>query len=286
MRHDPPLVYDCIRCGHSCRSFEVQVEVDEARRLNLQGPNGRPGFITLPVDERGCGYLTSDSTCRLHLEGGPQAKPSACRSFPLVVRQTPDGLFTGVSFCCTAVRTQQGRPLRDHDLAAVKSEGIAESDYAQYLLLEPRLRQARDEPAVLLETTAQELAPYVLELVLILEAGRPENIPTLYAAVAEGTLPSRLLGQVVSLGQPWWTCRPPAAGLAHLYLDHVLHRKDLALMAPELATISFVLRTYLLRWYAHACADWSLAVDIVERHAGLHASGLEPFFLSVAQRLA
>lgn len=286
MRHDPALAYDCIRCGHSCRSFEVQVEQTEAEQLGLQGAPGRPGFLVLPITTQGCTYLTADALCGLHRDRGPAGKPSACRSFPLVARHTPDGLFTGLSFCCTAVRTQQGRPLSQHDLTGVEVEPIPEAGYAEYLQLESRLRAGLAEPALLLGLAPSEMAGFGLELVLMVEAGRPENLPALYQKVAEGFLPSRLLGRTIELGQPWWTCTPPAGGLALLYLNHVLDRKDLALVKPELATIAFVTRAYLLRWYAHTSGDWSLAVDLVERHAGLHARGLEPFFASVAQRLA
>ncbi|MGE0489514.1 MAG: YkgJ family cysteine cluster protein [Vulcanimicrobiota bacterium] len=285
MRHDPPLTYDCIRCGHSCRSFEVQVELAEAERLGLSGSPGRPGFLVLPTTTQGCSYLTADSLCGLHCDRGPEAKPSACRSFPLVARHTPDGLFTGLSFCCTAVRTQHGRPLAQHDLAGVELEPVPEAGYDEYVELESRLRAGLDEPADLLGLAPSEMAGFVVELVLIVEAGHPDNLPALYQKVTEGLLPSRLLGRTVEVGRPWWTCTPPADGLALRYLNHVLHRKDLALLDPDLAVVSFVMRAYLLRWYAHTSGDWSRAVDIVERHAGLHARGLEPFFASVAQRL-
>ncbi len=61
-----------------------------------------------------CVFLRDDGLCRVHSELGIESKPLGCRQFPFMIRPTPDGIVVGVSFFCTAVQQNAGRPLEEH----------------------------------------------------------------------------------------------------------------------------------------------------------------------------
>ena len=142
--HLPSLHYDCISCGKSCRELQVEVTAQESLRLK-QSPTTqaweKAGYtplqlvgeeIFLSKTESGdCRYLTDEIRCSLHQEGGFAHKPRACQEFPFVTRPTPDGVFVGLSFYCTAVAESRGREMtgRQDELAFLlvssRSEPVA-----------------------------------------------------------------------------------------------------------------------------------------------------------------
>lgn len=120
----PPLTYDCVSCGKSCTDFQVEVDAQDVPRLRdsavtqslmkqgyepLQVVNSKV-FIEKLEDGR-CRYLDEQTLCRLHAEGGFLHKPRTCQTFPFVPRATPDGVYVGLSFYCTAVAESRGREL-------------------------------------------------------------------------------------------------------------------------------------------------------------------------------
>jgi len=115
--------YDCVQCGRSCKAgWDIAVEEPVRRVLE-----GHP--LTLRViQEHGaaliekksgivlnmtpaCGYLEPDLLCGIHRHIGVEAKPNICRLFPYIFSHTPEGTYVGVSYSCTAVRENLGRPL-------------------------------------------------------------------------------------------------------------------------------------------------------------------------------
>lgn len=61
-----------------------------------------------------CVFLREDQLCQVHAEAGLEAKPLQCQQFPFIPVNTPDGVFVGLSFLCTAVQREHGRPAVEH----------------------------------------------------------------------------------------------------------------------------------------------------------------------------
>lgn len=121
--------YDCVQCAKGCRS-PWRIRIDPASESKIYGSDldrrlreqlHEPTLITeldgtvLPARrERGACVFLNGNLCSVHSEMGVDAKPLACRQFPFLYQPTPDGMFVGVSFYCTAVQENSGRLLADH----------------------------------------------------------------------------------------------------------------------------------------------------------------------------
>ncbi len=129
--------YDCVQCGRSCKAgWDIAVEEPVRRQLE-----GHP--LTLRVIQQhgaalvekktgpvlnmtpACGYLEPDLLCGIHRHIGVEAKPNICRLFPYILSSTPEGTYVGVSYSCTAVRQNSGRPLsvQGEEIAALLKSG-------------------------------------------------------------------------------------------------------------------------------------------------------------------
>lgn len=121
----PGQNYDCLRCGRSCTSsWRVPVDPGYAARLsslrlvdNAFEPAQRG--LALRLEGERCVFLDQGASCRIHAQLGASEKPNTCQLFPFLPVETPDGLFVGASFYCTAIAQNHGRPLAAHsdDLA-------------------------------------------------------------------------------------------------------------------------------------------------------------------------
>lgn len=126
--HFAPLQnYDCVQCGRSCQAgWDIPVEPHvqaqiEGHSLTLRviqergsaflEKKGQTVLNMTPGNPR-CGFLEPDLLCGLHRHLGVTAKPTTCRLFPLIISQAPDGYHVGVSYSCTGVRQNSGRPLQ------------------------------------------------------------------------------------------------------------------------------------------------------------------------------
>ena len=124
----PILNYDCLGCGKSCTAFEVEITSEELARLRdfpLTRELELAGLTPLKVMDSGrifagkeqggrCSYLTSQTRCSIHEHHGYASKPLPCRDFPFHAKLTPEGVYIGLSFTCTAVVQSYGRPLEAH----------------------------------------------------------------------------------------------------------------------------------------------------------------------------
>lgn len=124
--------YDCVMCGAGCESlWTVPVEAHvvekiEAHPLGIRVINengaafsreedgGYAIFYKDPANPR-CGFLREDKLCSIHAELGMEEKPLTCQQFPFHLTETPDGVYVGVSYMCTAARQNSGRPLAAHE---------------------------------------------------------------------------------------------------------------------------------------------------------------------------
>ncbi|GMU51731.1 MAG: hypothetical protein AMXMBFR33_08770 [Candidatus Xenobia bacterium] len=184
--HFPPLRYDCIQCGKSCGHWRVLVEEEARQRLEKTElaeqarKQGYQPFVACndglhrlgfrPEDDK-CVFLRSDMLCAVHAELGAAAKPRACRQFPFFLVETPDGPFAGLSFRCTAVKQQVGRPMEVHrpQLEELRATGqyprVGEGpipltpghflDWAGYLSLESFARESLSDPWRMLAVPAR-----------------------------------------------------------------------------------------------------------------------------------
>jgi len=122
--------YDCLQCGRGCRAgWDIAVEPEVAQSL------GQHPLTLRVIQERGkafrhledrvyiensrefpvCGFLDENQLCAIHRDLGYQAKPATCKLFPFVATHTPDGYYAGVTYYCTAVRQNHGRPSSAHE---------------------------------------------------------------------------------------------------------------------------------------------------------------------------
>jgi Fe-S-cluster containining protein len=120
--------FECSQCGKCCRSgWVARVDIDKRSALrkayaDLVGTKeGRYSALRVLDDGRVATNLTDDkhcvfledttSNCNLQETGH---KPGACQQFPFMLRETPDGVVVGLSFLCTSVQKNEGKPLSSY----------------------------------------------------------------------------------------------------------------------------------------------------------------------------
>jgi Fe-S-cluster containining protein len=129
--------YDCVQCGKGCTTdWRVSVDPttrrtvkDSAIELRVIQEYGQAwidpehtGDARELTDESfvgrkpdgSCVFLNPQKLCGIHAEMGGPSKPVVCRMYPFEPVPTPDGMFVSVSFSCTAVQQNHGRPLEAH----------------------------------------------------------------------------------------------------------------------------------------------------------------------------
>lgn len=111
--------FECSSCGKCCRSSwspEVEPRAAEKIREHFRELPLRTlddGRILLPRAQDGaCGFLKEDDLCGLQ---SGSSKPLACRQFPFLFRETPEGIVVGVSHLCRSVQRNQGRELSSYE---------------------------------------------------------------------------------------------------------------------------------------------------------------------------
>ena len=126
------LHYDCGSCTKCCRTvWNVHVSPQAWDRIvgtplfeRMKAEHGRdPIYMDEVRGEKtalalvkpgGCIFLGPDRLCAVHRELGVDAKPLGCREFPFLPVPTPDGVYVGLSFYCSAVQAGHGRPIKAH----------------------------------------------------------------------------------------------------------------------------------------------------------------------------
>ena len=143
---DPQQNYDCLQCGRGCRAgWDIPVEPAVVARVQTlpvranafrqtyacpRHPQEVPDeggkcprchldavhqvFIQNSKDCPNCSFLDPDQLCSIHRQLGYEAKPATCKLFPFVLTQTPDGVYAGTTYYCTATRQNHGRPSSVH----------------------------------------------------------------------------------------------------------------------------------------------------------------------------
>jgi Fe-S-cluster containining protein len=122
----PNQYFTCISCGKCCGAWEIPVtqdEKDKIEKLNIPGhAPGKNKYFTGSRNAQGiyligkkggqCVFLDSDNLCLIHKHHGENAKPLACRTYPLDIFNWQDDV-TSASFRydCPAVSSQNGRKI-------------------------------------------------------------------------------------------------------------------------------------------------------------------------------
>lgn len=136
--------FDCASCTKCCRGWQVHVDPQSFYKVvgsplfkELESEHGQPPMARAEVDGEKtaltmmkgghCVFLTKDKLCSIHRDMGEKSKPMGCRQFPFLLRPTPDGVVVGVSFYCSAVQSDRGRPLDQH--AAELEDLLAHNRY-------------------------------------------------------------------------------------------------------------------------------------------------------------
>lgn len=130
LHFEPGLKYACVQCGFGCRTMEVQLdrpswEAIDGLPLDAMEPRARQaesavvaspagGVCALRQVDGKCLFLEGANLCGLHRVHGYDKKPQPCRDFPFRYTVTPDGVYVGLSFACTAIQTEQGPPVETH----------------------------------------------------------------------------------------------------------------------------------------------------------------------------
>jgi Fe-S-cluster containining protein len=120
----PGQNFDCSLCSKCCRGWRISV--DSATRERLVGSTvelrvlqqtGKPALqqnYAAKHSDGSCVFLDPENLCSIQTALGAEAKPRGCRHFPFRLCRTPDGIFAGVSFYCSAAQRNEGRPLAEH----------------------------------------------------------------------------------------------------------------------------------------------------------------------------
>jgi Fe-S-cluster containining protein len=134
------LTFTCRKCGDCCRTRAVPLAPGEKERiesLDLAAASDRvastPLFAPLPNGRtsshamhrlarvgNSCVFLEEDNSCLIHNLHGHDALPVACRQFPFLFAQGPDGITVSASFACLSVAEGTGTPMR-HQESEVRS---------------------------------------------------------------------------------------------------------------------------------------------------------------------
>src|SRR4051812_27025482 len=107
--------------------WDVPVTADEAARLRtrawdargvdpfvrrLMAGDGRPFRIRRDAGGR-CFFLAADNRCRIHSEISYDAKPEACKAFPLSLSDVGSTRHVRLSFWCPTVAADRGALITD-----------------------------------------------------------------------------------------------------------------------------------------------------------------------------
>lgn len=110
----PEADWQCAGCGECCRTDWI-VPVDPAVAAQLDGwyrgsatqATADPELLQLKHGGADCVFLLPDGICRIHCAHGYDAKPLACRLFPVALVRTPDSIDLSFAWDCPQVLPQR-----------------------------------------------------------------------------------------------------------------------------------------------------------------------------------
>jgi len=111
--------FTCQGCAACCQGWAVPVDEDTAQRLRAHDWGGEPfessrtagePFRVRLVNNR-CFFLDTENRCRIHREISYEAKPVACRAFPLAILDVAGTRYARLSYWCPTVVANEGKLL-------------------------------------------------------------------------------------------------------------------------------------------------------------------------------
>jgi lysine-N-methylase len=122
--------WDCHGCTDCCRAYRVGVTDDERKRIEAQSWDSDPAMHGTKFFVRdgwfsgkyrlnhrtdgACVFLDEKGGCRIHNKFGSEAKPLACRIYPIVLVPAGNHWRVGLRYACPSAVNDQGRPLSAH----------------------------------------------------------------------------------------------------------------------------------------------------------------------------
>lgn len=119
--------WSCHGCSQCCRGgLLISVTPAEKQRIEQQGWTAADGMetpaLTVPhgsgfrlghQSDGACVFLDPTGRCRIHEKFGAEAKPLACRLYPLVIHPAGKHLVAGLRFSCPSAAANLGQPLSE-----------------------------------------------------------------------------------------------------------------------------------------------------------------------------
>jgi len=124
----PPFQHwSCHGCTNCCRGgLLIHVTAEEKRRIEAQGwtpaDGVDPNTMLVTQGDRfrlghqsdgACVFLDESGRCRIHARFGEEAKPRACRLYPLAIHPAGKKLVVSLRFDCPSAVKNQGRPMSE-----------------------------------------------------------------------------------------------------------------------------------------------------------------------------
>jgi lysine-N-methylase len=141
----PPFQnWSCHGCTNCCRgALLIHVTAEEKRRIEAQGWTQADGVDPATMlaahgdrfrlghqSDGACVFLDSSGRCRIHARFGEDAKPLACRLYPLAIHPAGKKLAVSLRFDCPSAVKNQGKPLAEQLQEIRKlAEQIVPADY-------------------------------------------------------------------------------------------------------------------------------------------------------------
>ncbi len=110
------------------QNWTVADGVDPAKMIAAEGNRFRLGHQS----DGACVFLDSAGRCRIHAKFGEEAKPLACRLYPLVIHPAGKKLVGGLRFSCPSAAANRGKPMSEQGAEIQKlADLVVPGDYQE-----------------------------------------------------------------------------------------------------------------------------------------------------------
>src|SRR4029078_12742162 len=122
--------WECAGCARCCRGSIIHLDEDDLKQIRQQAWDKHPEFQNVKTlfreswfgnsyrlaqrPDGSCVFLTADGRCRIHQEFGADAKPLACRMFPLQLVQREKSAVLTMRRACPTAAADKGPELKDY----------------------------------------------------------------------------------------------------------------------------------------------------------------------------
>ena len=143
----PPIQnWSCHGCTDCCRGqLLIQLTPEDKQHIEKQGwtkaDGVDPGSMILSEgghfrlghqSDGACVFLDPSGRCRIHAKFGADAKPLACRLYPLVIHPAGEKVVVGLRFSCPSAAANRGQPLAEQKAEIQKlAECVAPDQFGE-----------------------------------------------------------------------------------------------------------------------------------------------------------